>query len=673
MCFWTCHSYCPKECCFNPFHCSSVCQTFCAPECRDKCCAPGARKLGKLQLNLYKHHVEPDDRSQLDTLPLDTSKTVSGIGDIAGSNPMSEYISKGQRDKEALQLKKSKAMQAMSNILINPYNSCPNFCIKICAPGLCGPECCQRSASTYPNMDQRVLPATTIGNPSSAYLTRLSLKKPAPIHSKFFAPPINQNQTSFSQSVAKLEDHMSAAAKIRDAQKNAIAMPKFSPAPYAIPEEHKDAVNIILKAQQKAKPIVTLEGSRKTLQPKHLYIHIHNDKNKAPKHKVESIIFSAMLDKLPQKYADATSLIREAQTQQKIEQIVKVPYAPNNPPKEHIEAMSHTLEVQSAAVQNAALIKKVASSAPVSVPEKDMDAIKQALNSRMMDSDTNSSVPSQVLLKNILGVHSNDSNDIYSSALYEPAAVAKEHQDTEGPILAAHQENIEITRSKGSVAPAMIPVKHKEALNQVLEAHRATDNILQSAISLAPTAPPIEHKEAISQAQDMNEKNTAATQTVASRMPNNGKPSGLTASQALLVDTAPQIPPKEHVAAIKHILQMQDHLVHQNLASDIVPSSPLRPAENVLEAMKHPAHISIDPAVYQETANQIIKLGQKFVENTPNVNYQANYMPLKASFSNDLTHSNFEKTTFCPPICRSSCIDQCPNQCCSFRKKTNNS
>jgi len=119
-CLWTCHSYCPKECCNNPYRCKPICREFCTPYCSDKCCAPGSRRLPKLKLEF---------------------KTIAETGyDL-------EKLKKEKTEIENKIQVIAKAQQYASQLLGLPA-TCPLFCNRVCAPGLCKSDCCRRRPET---------------------------------------------------------------------------------------------------------------------------------------------------------------------------------------------------------------------------------------------------------------------------------------------------------------------------------------------------------------------------------------------------------------------------------------------------------------------------------------------------------------------------------------------
>lgn len=131
VCYWTCHSYCPKDCCNNPFKCHPQCKEFCTPYCKDKCCAPGARRLPKLALT-FRTKAETGQKPEQhlnQTMATEKNKQQA-------RTETSEIAS----EIEALKQASTFAAQALGL-----PNSCPIFCPRICTPGLCKAECCNRN------------------------------------------------------------------------------------------------------------------------------------------------------------------------------------------------------------------------------------------------------------------------------------------------------------------------------------------------------------------------------------------------------------------------------------------------------------------------------------------------------------------------------------------------
>ena len=127
-CMWACHSYCPKECCNNPFNCPLICREVCSPTCHNKCCAPGSRRLPKLKLE-FKSEAE------------------TGKKQIKESETAIRNISNIDKTELAEKMKVIEKAQQYASQLLGLPASCPLFCNRICAPGLCRSECCHPSPS----------------------------------------------------------------------------------------------------------------------------------------------------------------------------------------------------------------------------------------------------------------------------------------------------------------------------------------------------------------------------------------------------------------------------------------------------------------------------------------------------------------------------------------------
>ena len=141
MCFWTCHSYCPKECCYNPFQCNTVCRTFCTPYCSDRCCAPGSRRLPKLALNFQKTSAETGKEEEKEA-PTNQDKKIQQV-----KTQLTNHY-------EAI-----KQASAYATRLLGLPQTCPLFCSKVCAPGLCKADCCRSTILQGQGSNLASLPA----------------------------------------------------------------------------------------------------------------------------------------------------------------------------------------------------------------------------------------------------------------------------------------------------------------------------------------------------------------------------------------------------------------------------------------------------------------------------------------------------------------------------------
>ena len=167
-CFWTCHSYCPKECCNNPFKCDLGCREFCTPYCTDQCCAPGSQRLPKLQINFNgddagKKNItaifDEDDKHQM----LANNVTALSSAPIQSPHEKEEEDAKlhtrlDPAENSYQQLKEQEHQIALANQiealkkatsyaaqLMGLPPECPLACARICLPGLCKQQCCARS------------------------------------------------------------------------------------------------------------------------------------------------------------------------------------------------------------------------------------------------------------------------------------------------------------------------------------------------------------------------------------------------------------------------------------------------------------------------------------------------------------------------------------------------
>eukprot|EP00111_Clytia_hemisphaerica_P023386 TCONS_00068875-protein len=146
-CFWTCSAYCPAECCNNPYSCPLSCKTICAPQCKDKCCAPGARKLPKLQLPLIQpeRNVSPKLSTFTNTQTVNTNV----------ARPLSTFpklTSYGRDISEKIKILKQQSNYA-ANLLQGFTSNCPALCSKVCTPIVCRRSCC----TPYPQQQQQPL------------------------------------------------------------------------------------------------------------------------------------------------------------------------------------------------------------------------------------------------------------------------------------------------------------------------------------------------------------------------------------------------------------------------------------------------------------------------------------------------------------------------------------
>lgn len=162
-CFWTCHSYCPKECCNNPFKCDLGCREFCTPYCTDRCCAPGSQRLPKLQINFNSDDERKnisaifaeDDRHQLlsnASVPASASPHEKEEEDAKLHTRLDPAENSYQQLKEqehqialANQIEALKKATSYAAQLMGLPPECPLACARICLPGLCKQQCCARS------------------------------------------------------------------------------------------------------------------------------------------------------------------------------------------------------------------------------------------------------------------------------------------------------------------------------------------------------------------------------------------------------------------------------------------------------------------------------------------------------------------------------------------------
>lgn len=176
-CFWTCHSYCPKECCNNPFKCDLACREFCTPYCSDRCCAPGSQRLPKLQINFNAEDAErknisaifsEDDKHQLPSNISSPSTREKDEEDAKLHTRLDPAENSYQQLKEqehqiALtnQIEALKKATSYAAQLMGLPPECPLACARICLPGLCKQQCCARSQ--VPNVP--IVPHTSLPGP----------------------------------------------------------------------------------------------------------------------------------------------------------------------------------------------------------------------------------------------------------------------------------------------------------------------------------------------------------------------------------------------------------------------------------------------------------------------------------------------------------------------------
>merc|ERR1711962_665387 len=246
-CFWTCHSYCPKECCNNPFKCDLGCREFCTPYCTDRCCAPGSQRLPKLQINFNNDDERKnisaifaeDDRHQL---PANISAPAAPTPHEKEEEDAKLHTRLDPAENSYQQLKEQEHQIALANQiealkkatsyaaqLMGLPPECPLACARICLPGLCKQQCCARSQ--IPNVPI-VPPAAfqTVQNPLANFNPAIPIQSAerAPIvPGPQVTPSRNQlalaNQFAMAQKQRYLMAHNQAAAAALQ-QRNANAM-----------------------------------------------------------------------------------------------------------------------------------------------------------------------------------------------------------------------------------------------------------------------------------------------------------------------------------------------------------------------------------------------------------------------------------------------------------------
>jgi hypothetical protein len=257
-CFWTCHSYCPKECCNNPFKCDLGCREFCTPYCTDRCCAPGSQRLPKLQINFNSEDERKnisaifaeDDKHQLPTNTTSVSVSASPQSprekeeeDAKLHTRLDPAENSYQQLKEqehqialANQIEALKKATSYAAQLMGLPPECPLACARICLPGLCKQQCCARSQ--VPNVP--VVPPAVFHAPAQNPMGNFNPALPIPsaerapiVSGPQVNPSRNQlalaNQFAMAQKQRYLMAHNSAAAAAFQQQKaNAYMMNKLA-------------------------------------------------------------------------------------------------------------------------------------------------------------------------------------------------------------------------------------------------------------------------------------------------------------------------------------------------------------------------------------------------------------------------------------------------------------
>jgi len=257
-CFWTCHSYCPKECCNNPFKCDLGCREFCTPYCTDRCCAPGSQRLPKLQINFNaeaeKKNISAifaeDDRHQLPTnttsasvatppqSPHEKEEEDAKLHTRLDPAENSYQQLKEQEHQIALanQIEALKKATSYAAQLMGLPPECPLACARICLPGLCKQQCCARSQ--IPNVP--IVPPAVFHGPAANPMGNFNPSLPLPsaerapiVSGPQVNPSRNQlalaNQFAMAQKQRYLMAHNSAAAAAFQQQKaNAYMMNKLA-------------------------------------------------------------------------------------------------------------------------------------------------------------------------------------------------------------------------------------------------------------------------------------------------------------------------------------------------------------------------------------------------------------------------------------------------------------
>jgi len=252
-CFWTCHSYCPKECCNNPFKCDLGCREFCTPYCTDRCCAPGSQRLPKLQINFNNDDERKnisaifaeDDRHQL---PANISAPAAPTPHEKEEEDAKLHTRLDPAENSYQQLKEQEHQIALANQiealkkatsyaaqLMGLPPECPLACARICLPGLCKQQCCARSQ--IPNVPI-VPPAAfqTVQNPLANFNPAIpipSAERAPIVPGPQVTPSRNQlalaNQFAMAQKQRYLMAHnQAAAAALQQRNANAYMMNKLA-------------------------------------------------------------------------------------------------------------------------------------------------------------------------------------------------------------------------------------------------------------------------------------------------------------------------------------------------------------------------------------------------------------------------------------------------------------
>ncbi|XP_065665307.1 uncharacterized protein LOC100204302 isoform X1 [Hydra vulgaris] len=197
VCFWTCHSYCPKECCHNPYGCHGICRTFCTPYCSDRCCAPGSRRLPKLELSFQT--------------PAETGKSSSNKNKTLLEEKVEKQLQVLEENQKMVeQVEAVKQAESYAAELLGIPRDCPLFCNKICAPGLCAQDCCEKSTIlSYLNHEKSLI------DQAMQYKKQLSML-PRPQLDALLA-----QQDKYLESMVHINDpHFTGFSKINQANDN---------------------------------------------------------------------------------------------------------------------------------------------------------------------------------------------------------------------------------------------------------------------------------------------------------------------------------------------------------------------------------------------------------------------------------------------------------------------